>query len=283
MDDQPNNTLSFINKCIKSESSEHIVHHHTNMDMTIYAQQHIENASVVIDSEFSNSTTGQCHINIDTITTEVSGSSIQSCPKLNHKSDNLCHIEVVSTANVNPTKLSSTKVITHVFQECGRRYGQNAAEMNPCNNKCAQTSTLDQHMLTNCVPCDTNCAQTGGLNQHMLSPARDKAYACSKCCESFETSHNLWQHMLSHACQKHACPDCDKRFTLAMHLKRHMLIHTGEKQHACPECGKTFTQAYNLKMHMLIHTGEQQNACPDCDKRFTQAGDLMRHMLTPTG
>ena len=110
MDDQPDNTLSFINKCIKSESSDHIVHHHTNV--TICAQQHIEKASVVIDSEFSNSTTVKCHINIDTIKTET-------------------------------------------------------------------------------------------------APAKDKAYLCSKCCESFETSHNFWQHMLTHADKKHACPHCE--------------------------------------------------------------------------
>ena len=156
----------------------------------------------MIDSEFSNSTTGKCHINIDTIKTEVSGSSTQCCPKLRYESNNLGHIDVFFTANVNPTKLSSTKVNTHVFPECGRRYGQNAEELNPCNNKCAQTSTLGQHMLTNCVPCDTNCAQTGGLNQHMLAPTRGKVYACSKCCDRFETSHNFWQHMLTHADKK---------------------------------------------------------------------------------
>ena len=62
MDYQPNSALSLVNKCIKSESFEHIVHHRTDTDMTIYAQEHLETASVVIYSEFSNSTTGQCHI-----------------------------------------------------------------------------------------------------------------------------------------------------------------------------------------------------------------------------
>ena len=200
MDDQPDNKLSFINKCIKSEYSDHILHHHTNMDVTICAQQHIEKASVVIDSEFSNSTTGQCHINIDTIKTEVSRSSTQSCPKLKRESNNLGNISVFSTANVNPTKLSCTKVNTHIFPECDQICGKNshlnqyiltdAEEMNPCNNKCAQTSTLGQHMLTNCVPCDMNCTQTGGLHQHMLAPAKDQAYLYSKCCESFETHVN---------------------------------------------------------------------------------------------
>ena len=292
MDDQPDNT--FINKCIKLESSEHIVHHHTNMDMMIYAQQHIEKASVVIDSEFSNSTRGQCHINIDTIKTEVSGSSTQSCPKLRHEGDNLGHIDVFSTANANLTKLSSTKVNTLVFPECDQRYGKkfhlnqyiltDAEEINPCNNKCAQTNTVGQHMLTNYVPCDTNCTQTGGLHQHMLAPAKDRTYSCSKCCERFE-SHNFWQHMLTHADKKHACPDCDKRFTLAMHLERHMLIHTGKrkKQHTCAECGKKFSKASRLRRHMLIHTGEKQHACPECDKRFTQAGNLKKHMLIHTG
>ena len=124
MVDQPNSSLSLVNKCIKSESSEHIVHHHTNMDMTIYAQQHFEEtAPVVIDSIFSNSTTGQCHINIDTVTTEVSKESTHSCPKLNHESDNLCHIEMFSAADINQAKLSHT---------CGQQYGKNSISTGTC-------------------------------------------------------------------------------------------------------------------------------------------------------
>ena len=309
MDDLPNNTLSFINTCITSQSSEHIVHHRTNMD--VYVQQQIETPSVVIDSEF-NSPKGQCHINSDTIKTEVSLSpqnevrlSTQYCPKQNHESDNIGHIDVFSAADVN----QNTKVNPHVSPACGQRYVRNshlnqymltdAEEKNRCNNKYAHTSSLGQHRLAKCVPCDKNCTQTFDRNQHLLAHARDKTYACPQCCESFEKSHNLLQHILTqkHAypdCEKrsilpsrlkkrHACPECGKRCTRAGNLKQHMLIHTGKKQHACPECDKRFTLANYLRQHMLIHTGEKQHACPECDSRFTQAGNLKRHMLIHTG
>ena len=120
MVNQPNSTLSLVHKYIKSESSEHSVHHHTNMDMMIDVQQHIETPSVVIDSEFSNSTTDQCRINTDTVKTGLSKSSTQYCPKLNHESD----IEVFSAANINRAKLSHTKVNRHVLPECSHQYGQ---------------------------------------------------------------------------------------------------------------------------------------------------------------
>ena len=153
MVDQPNSALLLVHKCIHSETSEHIVHHHTNMDMTIYAQQHIGTAPVVTDSECSNSTTDQCHSNTDTIKTDLSKLSTQSCPKLNHESDNLCHIEVFSSANVNQAKLSHTKVNPHVSPECGPQYGQN------CH--------LNQRMLT-----DTEkklITQTSCLTPHKLA------------------------------------------------------------------------------------------------------------------
>ena len=44
MDDQPNSALPLVKKCIKSECLEHIVHHHSDMDMTIYAQQQLRNS-----------------------------------------------------------------------------------------------------------------------------------------------------------------------------------------------------------------------------------------------
>ena len=294
MDDQPNSALSLVHKYIKSESSEHIVHHHTAMDMTIYAQQHIETAPVVIDSEFSNSTTDQCRINTDTVKTGVSKSSTQYCPKLNHESDNLCHIEVFSAANVNQAKLSHTKVNPHVLPECGQQYGQNFhlnrhmftdAEENRCFDiKITQTSRPTPHILTNSVECDNNCKQTDGLVQHMLVPVREEAYDCPECCESFDKKHHLKQHILTDTHKKqHACPDCDKRFTRAYHLKPHMLTHTGEKHHTCPDCDKRFTRAYDLKLHMLIHTGVKQHTCSDCNKRFTHGSALKRHMLIHTG
>ena len=266
MDDQPDNTLSFINKCIKSESSEHIVHHHTNMDMTT------ETASVVIDSEFSNSTTCQCHINIDTTKAEVSKLSTHSYSKLNHASDNLCPI--VQNSHLNQYKLTD------------------AEKKNLYNAKFAQTSSLSQHVLANCVDCDKNCTQTGGLDQHMLASTREKTYDCQECCESFEKRHNLrfilprplGQHMLTHTGKKqHACPDCDKSFTRTSELKRHMLIHTGEKEHVCQVCDKEFARAGDLKQHMLTHTGEKRHACPDCNKRFARTFQLKRHMLIHTG
>ena len=241
MDDQPNNALSLVHKCIKSESSEHSVHHHTNMDMMIYSQHHIETAPGVIDSEFSNSTTDQCRINTDTVKTGVSKSSTQYCPKLNQDSDNLCHIEVFSAANVNQAKLSHTKVNPHVLPECSHQYGQHfhlnrhmftdAEEKHCCDIQITQTSSPTPHILTNSVDCDKNCTQTDGLVQHLLASAREEAYDCPECCERFDKKHHFKQHMLTHLHRKqHACPDCYKRFTQASALKRHMLIHTGERQ-----------------------------------------------------
>ena len=272
MDDQPNNTLSPVNKCIKSESSEHIVHHHTNMDMTIYAQQHIEKASVVI--EMFSAAKGQRYgknstLNQYMLTTTHTGEKQHTCPD--------CDKRFTRAGGVKQHMLIHTGEKQHACPDCDKRF--------------TQAGHLKGHMLIHteekqhaCPDCDKRFTRAGGLKQHMLIHTGEKQHACPDCDKRFAESGSLKRHMLIHTGEKqHACPDCDKRFTQADDVKRHMLIHTGEKQHACPDCDKRFTQAGDVKRHMLIHTGDKQHACPDCDKRFTQAGHLKSHMLIHTG
>ena len=100
------------------------------------------------------------------------------------------------------------------------------------------------------------------LYEHIRSDHPVRRYLCDTCPMSFNTSHQLESHKVSHNkdSRPYQCKYCEKKFGRSDILARHYIIHTGDKPYKCEVCEKKFNRRYHLNVHKLTHT--RKNASP---------------------
>ena len=159
---QSHNAFLLVNKCIKSDLSDHNIY-----DTTMDAQRKMKEAPVVIDSEFRNSTTGQCQISSDIIKSEFSHThmhvieSTQTSQDEKYEDNNLCPIEIFPTASVNQTDITHTAVNSQTSPEFDLRYGHTSYPKKYMSTPIGKR----QHA---CPECDKHFTQAGNLHGHMF-------------------------------------------------------------------------------------------------------------------
>lgn len=95
-------------------------------------------------------------------------------------------------------------------------------------------------------------------------------YKCKECGASFDTRHNLTEHMRIHNCERCECNLCDKSFSNQSNLRAHIraahppqsigtntLWSSVHNTFTCGECGRLFDHNEQMAyyQHLSLHTG----------------------------
>ncbi|XP_023955300.2 zinc finger protein 564 [Bicyclus anynana] len=166
-------------------------------------------------------------------------------------------------------------------------------ECKECSKRFSFKSALKRHQKQHERTCSVVCSNCGRsfkddilLKRH-IKYAHKGTHVCSKCSSTFSSEMALASHMISHkpkSERRFKCnySGCNKSFNFTHHLRHHELTHTNQKQHSCKICGKGFIQLHHLKAHLKSHTSDGLLNCSvlGCNKTFTTECSRKRHIAT---
>ena len=176
-------------------------------------------------------------------------------------------------------------------------------------------STDKETSMYKCYICGTMLSSLSNVQVHlsMHFDLEITTYQCRHCDATFESKHQMLQHVLSHKINsklegrektdveingtedrllmedeelsesfvsgKKQKPDINENTDLAADL---CLEKSGAKlvgSWECKYCRKSFSRLYLLQRHERIHNGQRMFYCKECRKGFSESVNLHQHML----
>ena len=119
-----------------------------------------------------------------------------------------------------------------------------------------------QHQPLHCPHCEMKFDIKQNLSSHLKSShpslwsGGEKKYLCEKCDSRFYTSALLYAHRLNkHPIGSNICSKCGNSFTSSHGLKNHMkYVHEDVGSFVCGICGKVFTKKRSIENHEKLHS-----------------------------
>lgn len=185
--------------------------------------------------------------------------------------------------NSDVEKQSSTKVLSHVCDTCGKRF-------EIYDKLVIHMKRHDRSRWKECPICKKRFPD--GLARHMNTHSKVKRYICDICGAGYTQAYSLSVHKeAQHAgVKQYFCDICKNeksyrtRDALKRHLKWHVIervskksdrtyVRISEKKLKCPQCDARFSSQCFLNLHTLsAHTAEKNFECFICNKKFAYKG-----------
>ena len=152
-------------------------------------------------------------------------------------------------------------------EELCRRPGACAGLLGPTG----QNSHVEDIAMMKCSICH-EYTEKSQIREHLREHFSGSAssHFCDKCGKSFQTSHLLKYHSLSHDDPKFPCDSCKYKALTKGALKVHIkAVHTRESVQRCDVCFEGFAVQRSLIRHMMKkHGREHKLKCDKCNRIF---------------
>ena len=134
-----------------------------------------------------------------------------------------------------------------------------------------QSSHVEDVAMMKCSICH-EYTERSQIREHLIEHYSGSALShfCDKCGKSFQASHLLKYHELSHEDPKFPCDSCQYKGLTKGALKVHIkAVHTRESVQRCDVCFEGFAVQRSLINHMIKkHDGEHKFKCDKCNRIF---------------